>query len=170
MSNVEEIPDYCQALLIKGSDGSMKRLLFPKNLDLNRPKRPRTTFSNDQLKRLDAAFEQNPYLVGKEREKLAKDLGLSETQVKVWYQNKRTKLKKTPQSSSDSEHEKNSNSDKSTPCNNNNIEPPKTPQFNQFPQMPDFAMFPMQQWLFNPNANFQPNDNKPVKFCSNFFC
>lgn len=62
----------------------MKRLLFPKNLDLNRPKRPRTTFSNDQLKRLDAAFEQNPYLVGKEREKLAKDLGLSETQVKVW--------------------------------------------------------------------------------------
>lgn len=67
------------------NDGTVKQLLFPKALDLNRPKRPRTTFTNDQLKRLEFEFEQNPYLVGKEREKLAKDLGLSETQVKVWY-------------------------------------------------------------------------------------
>jgi hypothetical protein len=59
-------------------------LLFPKALDLNRPKRPRTTFSADQLKKLEDEFNQNPYLVGKDREKLAKDLGLSETQIKVW--------------------------------------------------------------------------------------
>lgn len=73
-----------QLSLILGNDGTVKQVLFPKALDLNRPKRPRTTFSNEQLKRLEQEFEQNPYLVGKEREKLAKDLGLSETQVKVW--------------------------------------------------------------------------------------
>uniref|UniRef100_A0A914EHY1 Homeobox domain-containing protein n=1 Tax=Acrobeloides nanus TaxID=290746 RepID=A0A914EHY1_9BILA len=39
-------------------------------------------------------FLKNPYLIGKEREKLAKELSLSETQVKVWFQNRRTKFKK----------------------------------------------------------------------------
>jgi hypothetical protein len=80
------IPNVLSCLLIHtlflGNDGSVKKLLFPKALDLNRPKRPRTTFSIEQLKRLEVEFEQNPYLVGRDRGKLAKELGLSETQVK----------------------------------------------------------------------------------------
>jgi len=56
-------------------------MIFPKGLDLDRPKRSRTTFSSEQLALLDKHFKKNPYLVGRERAQLAKDLGLSETQV-----------------------------------------------------------------------------------------
>ncbi|CAL1525832.1 unnamed protein product, partial [Lymnaea stagnalis] len=80
--------------LLLDSNGTVKELVFPKALDLDRPKRDRTTFSNRQLGRLEEEFNTNQYIVGKDRTALAKCLGLSETQVKVWFQNRRTKLKK----------------------------------------------------------------------------
>lgn len=55
--------------------------MFPKALDLDRPKRARTTFSPDQLYELEREFQKNQYLVGKERTDLSKRLKLSETQV-----------------------------------------------------------------------------------------
>ena len=51
-------------------------------------------FTNEQLTALEDNFRRKPYLVGKERADLAKVLNLSETQVKVWYQNRRTKSKR----------------------------------------------------------------------------
>lgn len=57
-------------------------------------KRSRTAFSADQLKRLEKRFVSNHYIVGEERQKVAKDLELSEAQVKVWFQNRRTKFKR----------------------------------------------------------------------------
>lgn len=59
-------------------------MVFPKALDLDRPKRPRTTFSDSQLAILEKEFVKNPYLVGKERTRLAANLDLTETQIKVW--------------------------------------------------------------------------------------
>lgn len=56
-------------------------MVFPKALDLDRPKRPRTTFSEAQLGVLEAEFARSHYLVGKDRARLATELGLSETQV-----------------------------------------------------------------------------------------
>ncbi|KAI1700236.1 homeobox domain-containing protein [Ditylenchus destructor] len=91
------LPEGVQVMRITAPDGSVKELFFPKALDLSRPKRPRTTFSSEQLDRMEKEFLQNPYLVGKERRKLAADLGLSETQVKVWFQNRRTKKKSNQQ-------------------------------------------------------------------------
>ncbi|KAL5021404.1 hypothetical protein ScPMuIL_000559 [Solemya velum] len=76
------------------SNGVIKELVFPKALDLDRPKRARTTFSPEQLFYLEREFQRNQYLVGKERTDLARRLGLSETQVKVWFQNRRTKYKR----------------------------------------------------------------------------
>jgi DNA-binding transcriptional regulator LsrR (DeoR family) len=52
-----------------------------KALDLDRPKRARTTFSSCQLQRLEVEFQKNQYMVGVERAELASELGLSETQV-----------------------------------------------------------------------------------------
>ena len=57
-------------------------------------KRPRTAFSPDQLKRLRAEFSANRYLAEERRKNLCKELGLSENQLKIWFQNKRAKLKK----------------------------------------------------------------------------
>ncbi|XP_015754829.1 PREDICTED: homeobox protein EMX1-like [Acropora digitifera] len=57
-------------------------------------KRARTTFSTEQLKRLEKRFIGNHYIVGEERQKIAKELDLSEAQVKVWFQNRRIKFKR----------------------------------------------------------------------------
>ncbi|KAK6174319.1 hypothetical protein SNE40_017624 [Patella caerulea] len=59
-----------------------------------KPKRIRTAFSPTQLLKLEDAFEKNHYVVGQERKDLATKLGLTETQVKVWFQNRRTKCKR----------------------------------------------------------------------------
>nr|AAF76327.1 homeoprotein [Branchiostoma floridae] len=62
-----------------------------------KPKRVRTAFTPTQLLRLEHAFEKNHYVVGQERKQLAQQLTLSETQVKVWFQNRRTKYKRDQQ-------------------------------------------------------------------------
>ena len=61
--------------------GNTKEMYFPKNLDLERPKRCRTNFTIRQLRELEKSFASNPYLVGKERKILSKQLDLSEAQV-----------------------------------------------------------------------------------------
>ena len=58
-------------------------------------KRPRTAFSPEQLKRLRAEFTGNRYLTEERRRHLCVELGLSENQLKIWFQNKRAKLKKS---------------------------------------------------------------------------
>ncbi|XP_040583205.1 homeobox protein engrailed-1-B [Lepeophtheirus salmonis] len=58
-------------------------------------KRPRTAFSSEQLSRLRKEFDENRYLNEERRRALAAELGLNETQIKIWFQNKRAKLKKT---------------------------------------------------------------------------
>ncbi|XP_044755344.1 homeobox protein EMX1-like [Coccinella septempunctata] len=62
-----------------------------------KPKRIRTAFSPSQLLKLEHAFEKNHYVVGAERKQLAQSLSLTETQVKVWFQNRRTKHKRMQQ-------------------------------------------------------------------------
>lgn len=62
-----------------------------------KPKRIRTAFSPSQLLTLEHAFEKNHYVVGTERKQLAQSLSLTETQVKVWFQNRRTKHKRQKQ-------------------------------------------------------------------------
>ncbi|XP_061169893.1 homeobox protein EMX2-like [Saccostrea echinata] len=59
-----------------------------------KPKRIRTAFSPSQLLQLEKAFEKSHYVVGQERKDLAAELQLTETQVKVWFQNRRTKHKR----------------------------------------------------------------------------
>nr|XP_022287126.1 homeobox protein EMX1-like [Crassostrea virginica] len=59
-----------------------------------KPKRIRTAFSPSQLLQLEKAFEKSHYVVGQERKDLASELQLTETQVKVWFQNRRTKHKR----------------------------------------------------------------------------
>lgn len=57
-------------------------------------KRRRTIFTSTQLERLEYEFQQQQYIVGQERRLLARQLGLNEIQVKVWFQNRRIKWRK----------------------------------------------------------------------------
>ncbi|KAM4621801.1 empty spiracles homeobox 3 [Polymixia lowei] len=77
----------------QGEDNSPENLLLHGPFS-RKPKRIRTAFSPSQLLRLERAFEKNHYVVGAERKQLASGLCLTETQVKVWFQNRRTKHKR----------------------------------------------------------------------------
>ncbi|KAI4795960.1 hypothetical protein KUCAC02_029540 [Chaenocephalus aceratus] len=57
-------------------------------------KRPRTAFTAEQLQRLKTEFQTNRYLTEQRRQHLAQELGLNESQIKIWFQNKRAKIKK----------------------------------------------------------------------------
>ncbi|XP_063786404.1 homeobox protein Nkx-6.3 [Pseudophryne corroboree] len=59
-----------------------------------RKKHTRPTFTGHQIFALEKTFEQTKYLAGPERARLAFSLGMSESQVKVWFQNRRTKWRK----------------------------------------------------------------------------
>lgn len=72
--------------------GGMPGLFFQ---PYRKPKRIRTAFSPSQLLQLEKSFEKSHYVVGQERKDLANELQLTETQVKVWFQNRRTKYKRT---------------------------------------------------------------------------
>ncbi|NWI63902.1 VAX2A protein, partial [Todus mexicanus] len=95
--------------------GTIREIVLPKGLDLDRPKRTRTSFTAEQLYRLELEFQRCQYVVGRERTELARQLNLSETQVKVWFQNRRTKQKKDQ--SRDSEKRSTATSESFATCN-----------------------------------------------------
>ena len=64
------------------------------NFKQGKPKRIRTIFTPEQLERLEKEFDRQQYMVGAERHYLAASLNLTETQVKVWFQNRRIKWRK----------------------------------------------------------------------------
>uniref|UniRef100_A0A0K8WDL2 Homeobox protein HMX3 n=1 Tax=Bactrocera latifrons TaxID=174628 RepID=A0A0K8WDL2_BACLA len=64
------------------------------NINDDRKKRPRTAFSASQIKALETEFERGKYLSVAKRTALAKQLHLTETQIKIWFQNRRTKWKR----------------------------------------------------------------------------
>ncbi|XP_033886154.3 NK1 transcription factor-related protein 2-like [Acipenser ruthenus] len=59
-----------------------------------KPRRARTAFTYEQLAALENKFGSTRYLSVCERLNLALSLSLTETQVKIWFQNRRTKWKK----------------------------------------------------------------------------
>ncbi|XP_052225037.1 homeobox protein HMX3-like [Dreissena polymorpha] len=60
----------------------------------SKKKKLRTVFSRSQIYQLEAAFDMKRYLTNAERAGLAASLKLSETQIKIWFQNRRNKWKR----------------------------------------------------------------------------
>ncbi|XP_066594814.1 barH-like 1 homeobox protein [Prorops nasuta] len=57
-------------------------------------RKARTAFTDLQLQTLEKSFERQKYLSVQDRMELATKLQLTDTQVKTWYQNRRTKWKR----------------------------------------------------------------------------
>ncbi|ODN04144.1 NK1 transcription factor-related protein 1 [Orchesella cincta] len=82
--------------LDKGSEKGKKKSSKSSNSDTKsgKPRRARTAFTYEQLVALENKFKTTRYLSVCERLNLALSLSLTETQVKIWFQNRRTKWKK----------------------------------------------------------------------------
>lgn len=77
----------CSPQEAAGSPGELQR-------SKAKSRRIRTAFSLEQLQTLERSFRRCHYLSVLERHAIAAALRLSETQVKIWFQNRRTKWKK----------------------------------------------------------------------------
>jgi hypothetical protein len=62
--------------------------------NLHKNRKSRTAFTDYQLSSLEKSFEKHKYLSVQDRVELANRLKLTDTQVKTWYQNRRTKWKR----------------------------------------------------------------------------
>ncbi|XP_049817380.1 homeobox protein invected [Aethina tumida] len=89
---------YCTRYSDRPSSGPRTRRVkkpgAPKAGATPEEKRPRTAFSGAQLARLKHEFAENRYLTERRRQQLSAELGLNEAQIKIWFQNKRAKIKK----------------------------------------------------------------------------
>ena len=54
----------------------------------------RKHYTSDQVRYLELVFETRKYVSIDERIEIARRIGVAERQVKMWFQNRRTKLKK----------------------------------------------------------------------------
>ena len=78
-----------------GSAGANPSSRAAMDSNARKQRKARTAFTDYQLQTLERSFEKQKYLSVQDRQELAAKLNLTDTQVKTWYQNRRTKWKRT---------------------------------------------------------------------------
>lgn len=89
-----ESPDYSEDESREDSSPSPENHQHNLSNKAKKQRKARTAFTDNQLNCLEKSFERQKYLSVQDRMELAAKLNLSDTQVKTWYQNRRTKWKR----------------------------------------------------------------------------
>ncbi|KAL3837226.1 hypothetical protein ACJMK2_022596 [Sinanodonta woodiana] len=96
LSTVDQValfnPSLVQRQLLLEMNAQCNQIRRQRRVSVDR--KPRQAYSSHQLARLEAEFRNDKYLTVNKRMDLSKELNLTETQVKTWFQNRRTKWKK----------------------------------------------------------------------------
>lgn len=125
-----------------------------------RKKKARTTFTGRQIFELEKQFEVKKYLSSSERTEMAKLLNVTETQVKIWFQNRRTKWKKQDGDSSSQPGPKEPKISSKTPSTSppSSLSSPTPPSFPASSSSTSFPPHPPQ-----------PEDKPPTKLNAKHF-
>uniref|UniRef100_A0A183CBF5 Homeobox domain-containing protein n=1 Tax=Globodera pallida TaxID=36090 RepID=A0A183CBF5_GLOPA len=99
LNGVSEVPLNVGGTNMITAHSLLDRAIKMEGSDRKKKRKRRVLFSKAQTFALEASFSNQRYLSAAEREKLAQEIQLAPTQVKIWFQNHRYKAKKCPSAS-----------------------------------------------------------------------
>ncbi|XP_068749188.1 uncharacterized protein [Montipora capricornis] len=91
LKNIHEDPEVPKGM---ASRKSVKRSAPENEYDGTRQRRRRTTFTDEQLDRLEETFGKEKFPGIQIREDLARELNIGEDRIQVWFQNRRARWRK----------------------------------------------------------------------------